>query len=812
MAVNSIEKSLVSPPAGLAAAGDVAQEIEVEIIGDDDLLELEADAAMADETPRTHEENLLDFLPEACVARLLTDLESQIDTDLQSRSDWERTYREGLKLLGLHMETRTEPWPGACGVFHPLITEACVRFQAELSTETFPASGPVRTKIIGKETVEKKQAAMRVEEDMNHQLTDVMQEYRAEHERMLWNLPMTGSAFKKVYYDDTLGRQVSMFVPAEEIILPYGATDLQSCNRLTHRFRKTKVDLERLQTAGFYRTVDVQEQSPGTTDVQEGKDKESGNTALNDVRPELYEVHLDLVLNDYVPSDVPVDIDDADLIRPYVLTFVKGQSIALALRRNWREEDPLALKRQHFVHYQYVPGFGAYGFGLFHLVGGYAHSATSILRQLVDAGTLANLPAGYKTTGLRVKGDSAPLRPGEFRDVDVGSGTIKDNILPLPFKEPSAVLSGLLDKIIEDGRRLAATADVNIADMSANAPVGTTLALLERTLKPLTAVQARCHYTLKQELALLAGIIRDYKSAEGYDHEPETGERSARREDFAMVDILPVSDPNAATLSQRVVQYQAALQMSKDSPQIYNLPYLHREMLDVLGIKNAAKILPMPEDMKPRDPVTENMAILQGKPVKAFMTQDHEAHMAVHMMMLQDPKIQAAIGQNPQAQLMQGALMAHVAEHAGYAYRMHVSQQLGVPLPDPEEDMNPEVERQIAPLLAQAAQQALLQNQKQAAQQQAQAMQNDPAFQMEVRKLDQKDKEIGIKGLKVKGDLAIAADKLELEADKAARETRRQLAEFGLKQEQQDAALSETGIRMGSELTPKPAGSDKDKA
>jgi hypothetical protein len=799
MATNSIEKSLFGAPKRAAAAPGEDLEIEViELDENGEAPESDTEGGLEVTLPE-HGDNLAETMSDQILNKLASDLEAAILMDVAARSDWELAYKTGLELLGLHLEERSEPWPGACGVYHPLITEACVRFQAELTTETFPASGPVRTKILGKETPEKKQAAARVEEDMNHQLTDVMQEYRPEHERMLWNLPMTGSAFKKVYRDDTLGRQVAMFVPAEDIILPYGTTDLQSCNRLTHRFRKTMIDLERLQSTGFYRDVEVQPQQASTDDIQDKKDKEAGNTAINDDRPELYEVHADLEIE-----------GEGEGFKPYVVTLVKSQSIVLAVRRNWSEDDPLQLKRQHFVHYQYVPGFGAYGFGLFHLVGGYARSATSVLRQLVDAGTLSNLPGGYKTKGMRVKGEDAPIRPGEFRDVDVGSGTIKDNIMTLPYKEPSVVLAGLLDKIIEDGRRLAATADINIADMSANAPVGTTLALLERTLKPLTAVQARCHYILKQEFKLLAAIMAE--TADEYDYDPETGPRRAKKADFSMVDILPVSDPNAATLSQRVVQYQAALQMAETAPQIYNLPLLHREMLDVLGIKNAAKILPMPEDMKPRDPVTENMAIMQGKPVKAFLLQDHEAHMAVHQMVLQDPKIQAAIGQNPQAQAMQGALMAHVAEHAGYAYRMHVSQQLGMPLPDPEQDIDPQVEKEIAPLLAQAAQQALMQNQRMAAQAQAQAMQQDPAFQMEMKKLAQKDKEIDIKGqeamtkaLKVKGDLAIAADELDLQEEKIANEAKKGLADFGLRREDQSARISADGIRLSKETEPTPA-------
>lgn len=803
----NIDKTNRPAPVGIevAAAPEVA--IEVEIV-DDDGNPIDAEPAEEGdvEVTASHDENLALVMPEAALVRMASELEAAILNDLASRSDWETTYKQGLTLLGLHNDKRTEPWPGACGVYHPLLTEATVRFQAELTTETFPASGPVRTKILGKETPEKKEAAARVEEDMNHQLTDVMSEYRAEHERMLWSLPGAGSAFKKIYEDPTLGRPVSMFVPAEDIILPYGTTDLFSCNRMTQRMRRTLIDIKRLQAKQFYRDdIEVLAAAASTDDIQEKKDKETGFSALNDDRPELYEVHADLILADYCDTDEDkaTVAGDGELARPYVVTLVKGASQVLGVRRNWAEGDELAVKGQHFVHYQYVPGFGAYGFGLFHLVGGYAHAATSLMRQLVDAGTLSNLPGGYKTKGLRIEGDTAPIRPGEWRDVHVGAGTLRDNLMPLPYKEPSVVLAGLLDKIIEDGRRMAATADIEISDMSSQAPVGTTLALLERTLKVMTAVQARCHYVLKQEFGMIAKLIG--KSAqESYDYDPSTGDRRARKGDFQMVDILPVSDPNAATLSQRVVQYQAALQMAETAPQIYNLQVLHREMLEVLGIKNAAKILPMPEDMKPRDPITENMMLMKGEPIKAFILQDHTAHMAVHQMLLQDPQVQAAIGQNPKAQMIQAALMAHIAEHAGYQYRLHVSQQLGMPLPDPEEYMDPEMERKLSPILAQAAQQALMQNQK-AAQQQAAAKQaEDPAFALEKQKLAQKDKEIALKGAKIKGDLAVAADKVDLEERRVALEEGKaegaavnDLANFGLQREAQDAKTSAEGIKLG---------------
>lgn len=762
------DKTSNPAPTGLEQATDAPMEITVQDESGNDIGDT-AGTAVVVVLSEQHDDNLAEIIPEDVLGKLATDTEAEILMDLASRSDWELAYKRGIKLLGLKQEDRTEPWDGACGVVHPMITEAVVRFQAEMVMETFPAGGPVRTKIIGKETPEKTAAARRVEEDMNYQLTEVMTEFRPEHERAMWHLPMAGCVFKKVYYDPTLGRQVSLMVAAEEMILPYGTTDLMTCNRMTQFSRKTKIDIERLQAAGFYRDVDVQESAGSTTDIQDAKDKATGVMALNDVRPEIYEVLIDLDLAEYdsiaagdMPENDAVDAETPDTVpRPYVLTFIKGTSTVLAVRRNWRKDDPLFLKQQHFVQYDYVPGFGAYGYGLIHLVGGYAMSATSLLRQLIDAGTLSNLPGGLKSKGLRIKGDDVPIAPGEFRDVDVGSGAIKDNVMVLPYKEPSLVLSGLLDKLIEQGQRFASTADLDIASMGANAPVGTTLAILERSLKVMSAVQARCHFSMKRELKLLAGIIRD-DAAEDYDYDPEVGPRRARKGDFSMVEIIPVSDPNATTMSQRVIQYQAVMQMAQTAPQVYNVAMVHREMLEVIGIKNAAKLVPMPEDMRPTDPVTENMALLTGKPVQAFITQDHEAHSAVHNMLMQDPKIQAAIGQNPQAQAIQAALMSHVAEHAAFAYRMHIIQALGMPLPDPTAPMDPEMERQLAPMLAQAAQRTLQQNQQQAAQQQGQQTQQDPVFQLEARKVAQKDEEIKIKQLVAKGNLAIAADKQDL--------------------------------------------------
>jgi hypothetical protein len=693
---------------------------------------------------------------------MASDLAGDIEQDKSSRKDWEKAYTEGLKLLGLQYEERTEPWNGASGVFHPMITEAVVRFQSETITETFPAQGPVRTKILGKETPEKQEAAVRVQEDMNYELTEVMREFRPEHERMLWSLPATGSAFKKVYYDPNIGRQVSIFIPAEDIILPYGTTDLDTCYRLTHVMRKTKNEIIKLQQAGFYRDIELPDPSKDQDSIKKAKDKETGFSDLNDDRYTLYECHVDLVIE----GDELKDDDDGEptgITRPYVVTLIKGSNDVLAIRRNWEQDDPLELKRQHFVHYQYIPGFGAYGFGLFHLIGGYAKSATSLMRQLIDAGTLSNLPGGLKSRGMRIKGDDTPIAPGEWRDVDIGSGALRDSILPLPYKEPSMVLAGLMDKIVEEGRRFAATADMKVSDMSAQAPVGTTLALLERQLKVMSAVQARLHYTFKQELRLLAAIIRDYTDP-AYDYDPIDAPRKAKAADYDHVDIIPVSDPNAATMSQRVVQYQAVIQMAQMAPDIYDLPQLHRQMLAVLGIKDADKLVPLPDDQKPKDPVSENMAALRLEPLKAFFYQDHESHIKVHMMAMQDPIVMELVGQNPKAPQIQAAMMAHVAEHVGFAYRQKIEQQLGMPLPPEDEKLPPEMETQLSGMMAQAAQQVLQQSQAQKAQQQAQQQQQDPLIQMQQQELQIKMQELQLKRQEVEGKLSLENKRLEVDA------------------------------------------------
>jgi hypothetical protein len=799
MATN-VDKGLYQAPMGIEQLAQDEEPIEIEIVdpeavnihmGDLDI------SIIPGEDEDEFGQNLAELIDDGDLQSIASDLSEDIDNDRNSRKDWEKAYTDGLKLLGLQFEERTEPWQGASGVFHPMITEAVVRFQSETITEMFPAQGPVRTKIIGKETPEKKEAAVRVEEDMNYELTEVMREFRPEHERMLWSLPATGSAFKKVYYDPNLGRQVSMFVPAEDIILPYGTTDLDTCYRLTHVMRKTKNEILKLQESGFYRDVDLGEPDKNKSDIQQAKDKETGFSDLNDDRYTLYEVHADLDIPGY--EDTNSDGEETEIGLPYVITFIKGTNEVLAIRRNWEPDDELRLKRQHFVHYQYIPGFGAYGFGLFHLIGGFAKSATSIMRQLIDAGTLSNLPGGLKSRGLRIKGDDTPIQPGEFRDVDIGSGALRDNILPLPYKEPSQVLAALLGTIVDEGRRFAATADLKVSDMSGQSPVGTTLALLERQLKVMTAVQARLHYTFKQELGLLAEIIADYTDP-SYDYDPDTSNRSAKKTDYEYVEIIPVSDPNAATMSQRVVQYQAVIQMAQMAPDIYDMPQLHRRMLEVLGIKNAEKLVKLPDDQKPRDPVTENMSVLKGEPVKAFLNQDHQSHIAVHMAMMQDPLVMAVIGQNPRAPAIQAALMAHLAEHAGFQYRKQIEAQLGLTLPPEDEDLPPQIEQALSEMMAKAAQQALQLNQQQAQQQQAQQQAQDPLVMMQQQELALKQGGLQLEVQKAQQDFAIAQAKLELDKQKMVLESSAKADANNLRKEETAARMQLEGVKTGAAI------------
>jgi hypothetical protein len=720
--------------------------------------------------------NLAEEMDEGELQKVASDLVEMVDADISGRKDWVEMYVKGLDVLGMKYEERTEPWLGACGVFSTVLTEAAVRFQSETIIETFPAAGPVKTEIIGAIDRLKEEAAERVRDDMNYQLTEVMSEYRPEHEKMLYSLGLAGSAFKKVYYDPGLARQVAIFIPAEDIIIPYGASSLKTSDRVAHVMRKTKNDMKRLQVAGFYRDIELGEPQIIHTDIEKKKAEDQGFSLTDDDRYQILEIHVDY--------DMPGYEDEDEIALPYVVTIDRGTNKVLAIRRNWNPDDERKIKRDHFVQYTYIPGFGAYGLGLIHLIGGYARAGTSIIRQLVDAGTLSNLPGGLKARGLRIKGDDTPINPGEWRDVDVPSGAVRDNIMPLPYKEPSQVLLSLLNQITDEGKRLGSIADMTISDMGANAPVGTTLALLERQLKTMSAVQARVHYSMKQEFKLLRDIIRDY-TPDQYSFDPSSGDRMAKQEDYDMVDVIPVSDPNSATMAQRIMQYQAVMQLSTQAPQIYNLPMLHRQMIEVLGVKNADKLVPTDDDMTPRDPVSENMAFLNGKPTKAFIYQDHDAHIAVHTSMMQDPLLMAQIGQNPQAQKMMAEIQAHVSEHLAFAYRKKVEEQLGVPLPPPDEEMPEDAEVMLSRLVAQGAQQLLAANKGQAAQQQAQQMQQDPVMQLQQAELQIKKQEADTKALKVKGDLQLKAEELSLKARESAAKTGEdpQMAAMRLQQE-----------------------------
>jgi hypothetical protein len=777
----AIEKSLYAAPQGLeelATMDEASPQIEIEIedpesvtIGMGDMeIEIEPDAESEDD----FNANLADFISEEVLQSVAEDLISDYDEDIASRKDWMQTYVDGLELLGMKIEERTEPWEGACGVFHPMLSEALVKFQSETMMATFPAAGPVKTQIIGKETPAKKESAQRVADDMNYQLTDVMKEYRPEHERMLWGLGLSGNAFKKVYFDPSMDRQVSYFVPAEDIVVPYGASNLESSPRVTHVMRKTENELRKLQVAGFYRDIDLGTPENVLDEVEKKIAEKMGFRATADNRFKLLEMNVDLDLEGYEHKDKKGE--KTGIALPYVITIEKGTSNVLAIRRNWEPDDETYAKRQHFVHYGYVPGFGFYCFGLIHLIGAFAKSGTSLIRQLVDAGTLSNLPGGFKTRGMRVKGDDTPIAPGEWRDADVASGTLKDNLLPLPYKEPSQVLAGLMDKIVEEGRRFANTADLTLSDMSAQAPVGTTLAILERTLKNMSAIQARVHYSMKQELGLLKHIIAEY-TPDDYDYQPSEGSRKAKKSDYDDVDVIPVSDPNASTMAQKIVQYQAVLQLAQGAPQLYNLPLLHRQMLEVLGIKDGQKLVPMDDDQKPTDPVTENQNVLKGKPVKAFLTQDHQAHIVVHMAAMQDPKIQALLQQNPMAQQMQQAMMAHINEHLGFEYRKQIEQTLGMPLPPQTDEsgeevqMSPEVEARLSPMLAQAAQQLLQKNQQEAQQAQAQQQAQDPIVQMQMKELQLKEQDNQRKVAKDQADAALKASQQQIERDRIQAQT-----------------------------------------
>lgn len=764
MATSFFDKALNQAPMGLQNDGLVMEpDIEIEIEDPESvsvgLGGLEIVIGKEDEEDGFND-NLAEKMDAKELATLAEDLCGDFEDDLSSRKDWMQTYVDGLDLLGLKVEDRTEPWPGACGVYHPLLTEAVVKFQAETIMETFPAQGPVRTKIIGEETKEKKESANRVQADMNHQLTDVMIEYRPEHEKMLWGLGLAGNAFKKVYFDPGLDRQTAMYVSADDLVVPYGAANIETAERVTHVMRKTKNELERLMESGFYVDVELDDPTDSLDEVEKKVAEKMGFRATTDNRYKLLEMHVTLDLPGFPDKDK--DGKETGLAVPYVITIEKSNSKILAIRRNWNPDDELKKKRQHFVHYPYIPGFGFYAFGLIHLIGGFAKSGTSILRQLVDAGTLSNLPGGFKTKGMRTKGDDTPFAPAEWRDVDIASGALKDNIMPLPYKEPSQVLAALMDKIIDEGRRFASAADLKVSDMSAQSPVGTTLAILERTLKVMSAVQARIHYAMKQEFRLLKTIIADY-TPETYDYEPVDGRPRAKKSDYDNVDVIPVSDPNAATMSQKVVQYQAVMQLAATAPQLYDLPYLHRQMLEVLGIKNAEKLVPMEDDMKPTDPVSENMDMFQGKPVKAFIYQDHAAHITVHMSALQDPVTAQVLGQSPNAQAMSAAFMAHIAQHFAFQYRKNIEDKLGVPYPAPNEELPEEMEVEISRLAAAGAQKLLQSNQAMAQQAQAQQQAQDPIVQMQQQELQLQAQELQRKTAKDQMDAQLKAAQIETE-------------------------------------------------
>ena len=780
MATN-FDRALYSdvPPLSVEDLSDEpAIEIEVEnpesmTIGIDGL---EIDLSPQKPTSDDFDANLAEFMEEGDLQSLASDLVALVDADINSRKEWSETFVKGLEVLGLRYEERTEPWNGACGVFSTVLTEAAIRFQSECIAETFPAAGPVKTVIIGEVTQKTTEAADRVRDDMNYQLTEVMQEYRPEHERALFNLGLCGAAFKKVYFDPTLDRQVSVFIPAEDMILPYGASSLLTSERVTHMMRKTKNEVRKLQVAGFYRDIDLGDPVRFPPEIEKKKAEEDGISIIDDDRHQILEIHAEYDLPGYEHED--------GIALPYVITIDRGTNHILSIRRNWNPDDKTYGRRQHFVQYTYIPGFGAYGFGLIHLIGGYAKAGTSLIRQLVDAGSLANLPGGLKSRGLRVKGDDTPIAPGEFRDVDVPSGSIRDNIMPLPYKEPSQVLMALLGNITEEARRLGAISDMKISDMSANAPVGTTLALLERQLKTMSAVQARVHFAMKQEFKLLRGIIRDYTPSQ-YNYTPEKADRKAKREDYDLVEVIPVSDPNSSTMAQRIMQYQAAIQLAQGAPQIYDLPALHRQMLEVLGIKNADKLVPLADDMKPRDPISENMAFLTGKPTKAFIYQDHDAHIACHMSMMQDPMLMAQVGQSPMAQQMQAAMMSHVAEHLAFVYRKRVEEQLGVPMPKPNEELPEDVEVQLSRLVAQASTQVLAQSKGQAAQQQAQQQAQDPVMQLQQAELQIKAQEIQRKAAKDQQDAALAQGRLQVEAQRAQAQAEAERLRISLQAQQQ---------------------------
>ena len=794
----AIEKGLYAAPDGLDEGmnveleGSDPAELEIEVVNPE-MVTLDDGSVEITIIPDANVTDLMDFnvnlaevLDEDVLQNLASEVLGLVEADIDSRKDWADTFVKGLEVLGFKYEERTDPWEGACGVYSNVLAEAAIRFQAETMSETFPAAGPVKVKILGEENELKVEAAERVRADMNYELTERMVEYRSEHERMLYSLGLAGSAFKKVYYDPNIGRQIAVYIPAEDVVVPYGASHIETAERVTHIMRKTKNDLKKLQASGFYREVDLGEPQPYHSDIEKQKAEDSGVSLTDDDRYAVYEIHADMVID---------GIDDDEIAKPYVITIERGTGEVLSIRRNWNEMDTLHLKRQHFVHYVYVPGFGFYGLGLIHIIGGYAKAGTSLIRQLVDAGTLSNLPGGLKARGLRIKGDDTPIEPGEWKDVDVPSGSIRDNIMPLPYKEPSQTLLALLNQITTEGRRLGAISDMNISDMSANAPVGTTLALLERTLKPMAAVQARVHYAMKQEFKMLKIIMSEYAPAE-YGYEPIRGAVTAKKDDYMMVDVIPVSDPNSSTMAQRVVQYQAVLQMAQSAPQIYDLPQLHRQMIEVLGVKNAEKLVPMEDDLKPTDPVSENMDALTGKPLKAFMYQDHDAHIATHQSFMQDPQVAQMIGQNPQAGAIMAALQAHLAEHTAFKYRKQMEEKIGAPLPPPNEQLPEDIEVTLAQVMAKAGTQLSQANQQQAAQAAAQQQMQDPTFQLQQQELAIKQAEVQRKSQKDQVDAQLRMAEQERKTQKDAVDAAIDAQQLKLERQELELEAEKDGMKL----------------
>ena len=714
------------------------------------------------------DDNLSDFMDDRELGRLSSELVSLAKADLDSRKDWEETYIKGLEQLGMKIEDRSTPWPGACGVQHPILAEAVVRFQAQTITEIFPNSGPVKIKMLGKMTPAKEKQALRVKEYMNYLITEEMPEYRSETEKMLFNLALAGSAFRKVYWDPSMGRPCSMFIPAEELLVSYGSPSLEMAERITHVMKKTTNEVRKLQVSGFYRDVDLGNGQDDQTSIEEKYDDLTGDSPSfsADDRHTLYEMHVDWDLAGFEDEN---NGEETGVALPYVITVDIGSSEVLSIRRNWIEGDEFKRRRNHFVHYEYLPGMGFYGFGLIHLIGGMAKSATSLLRQLVDAGTLSNLPGGLKARGLRIKGDDSPIMPGEFRDVDVPGGAIRDNITFLPYKDPSNVLHELLKNIVEEGRRFASISDMNISDMNQQAPVGTTLAIIERSMVSMNAIQARIHYAMKKEFKILSRIVRDYLP-EDYEWEVDDGEMMKTKDFDGRLDVIPVSDPNSSTMAQRIMQYQAALQLASTAPDIYNLSELHRQMLDVLGIQDADVIVPTDDDVKAVDPVSENMNLMKTDPVKAFMWQDHEAHIQVHMDAAKDPKMLAIMQNSPKAKQIEAALSAHVLEHLGFKYRREIENELGVELPPLELPLPKEIEVQLSALVAEAGSRLLGRDVAEMQLKEQMEKMEDPVVKQQNRQLDIDESKVTSKmqtdAARIAADLKKAALRAEVDRER----------------------------------------------